>query len=179
MAIKAVVALILNSIVIPILVNHFLQDNLYGVNGLAYDIFYLGITNSFLSPLIRIFDIEFYFFRLVKWYKNQPDSKILSNQQKLNFYTQHIEFQIGYEHIYVVNLFLFCCFFCSLQPIVVVFGITGLSIMFFAQKYSLFNRSRRPVPGNNFINTAMYQLIFLGPAFFTIGSFCWSNFFKT
>lgn len=92
MAIKAVFALILNSIVIPILVNHFLEDNLYGVNGLAYDIFYLGITNSFLSPLIRIFDIEFYFFRLVKWYQNKPDSKILSNQQKLNFYTQHIEF---------------------------------------------------------------------------------------
>lgn len=92
MAIKAVFALILNSIVIPILVNYFLEDNLYGVNGLAYDIFYLGITNSFLSPLIRVFDIEFYFFRLVKWYQNQPDRKILSNQQKLNFYTQHIEF---------------------------------------------------------------------------------------
>lgn len=92
MAIKAIIALILNSIAIPILVNYFLEKNLYGVNGLAYDIFYLAITNSFLSPLIRIFDVEFIFFRLVSWYQNRPSQKLLSNQQKLNSYTQHIEF---------------------------------------------------------------------------------------
>jgi hypothetical protein len=59
-----------------------------------------------------------------------------------------------------------------------VFAIVGLFIMYWAQKYSLFNRCKRPTPGNNSINTAMYQLIYLGPAFYTIGSFCWSDFFK-
>lgn len=49
-----------------------------------------------------------------------------------------MEFEIGYEYIYIVNLFLFTCFFSPLQPIIVVFAIVGLFVMFWAQKYSLF-----------------------------------------
>ena len=49
-------------------------------------------------------------------------------------------------------------------------------LMFFAQKYCLYNRCKRPIPGNHTINTTMYQLIYLGPIVYTLGSFCWSNF---
>lgn len=47
--------------------------------------------------------------------------------------------------------------------------------MFWVQKYSLFNRCRRPTPGNNSVNTGMYQLIFMGPMMYSIGSICWSE----
>lgn len=36
---------------------------------------------------------------------------------------------------------------------------------------------RRPIPGNDLINTAMNQLIFLGPIIYSLGSLTWSNFF--
>lgn len=36
---------------------------------------------------------------------------------------------------------------------------------------------RRPVPGNDLINQAMGQLIFLGPIAYSLGSLTWSNFF--
>lgn len=89
-----------------------------------------------------------------------------------------MEFSIGYEYVYMVNLFLFTCFFVSLQPIIVVFAIAGLFFFFWTLKYHLFNRCKRPTPGYTSINTAMYQLIFLGPMFYTLGSFCWSHFFQ-
>ena len=48
-------ALILNNILTPILINYFLNDkNLYGLNGLAYDIFFLGITNAFLPVITTL-----------------------------------------------------------------------------------------------------------------------------
>ncbi len=50
-------------------------------------------------------------------------------------------------------------------------------MMFWSQKWALFNRMRRPVPGNDLINTAMGQLIFLGPLAYSLGSLTWSNFF--
>ena len=78
----------------------------------------------------------------------------------------------------MVNLFLFTCFFSALQPIIVIFAILGLIFMFWTQKYSLFNHCKRPTPGNAFINSTMYQFIYMGPLFYTLGSFCWSNFFK-
>jgi len=53
----------------------------------------------------------------------------------------------------------------------------GYFIMFWAQKWSLFNRMRRPIPGNDLINNAMGQIIFLGPIVYSLGSLTWSNFF--
>lgn len=80
LALKAVLALLINSILIPILVNYFFKENLFGVNGLAYDVFYLGITNSFLSPILKIFDIYYYFTRFWRWYKDHPNRKLYLNQ---------------------------------------------------------------------------------------------------
>ncbi len=34
---------------------------------------------------------------------------------------------------------------------------------------------KRPVPGTDLVNTAMSQMINLGPLFFTIGALCWSH----
>lgn len=36
---------------------------------------------------------------------------------------------------------------------------------------------RRPVPGTDTINVAMFQLIYLGGIFYSLGALTWSNFF--
>ena len=48
--------------------------------------------------------------------------------------------------------------------------------MYWVEKYCLFNRYRRPVPGTDFLNKAVYQIVFLGPALYCLGSLTWSNF---
>lgn len=72
---------------------------------------------------------------------------------------------------------MFTAFFMSLQPIIVVPAIFGMFMMYWIQKYSLFNRMKRPVPGNEFMNATMRQMINLGPIFFAVGGLCWSHFF--
>ena len=49
-------------------------------------------------------------------------------------------------------------------------------MMYWAQKYSIFNRMQRPVPGTDLINTAMWQIIYLGGIAYALGSLVWSNF---
>jgi hypothetical protein len=83
---------------------------------------------------------------------------------------------VGFEYIYIVNLFMFVCFFVSLQPIIPIIALLGYLMMYWVEKYCLFNRYRRPVPGTDFINKAVYQLIFLGPLVYTLGSLTWANF---
>ena len=65
----------------------------------------------------------------------------------------------------------------SLQPIIIIFSLCGYLIMYWAQKYTLFNRMKRPVPGTDLINVAMGQLILLGGIMYALGSLCWCNFF--
>lgn len=72
-------------------------------------------------------------------------------------------------------MFLFTCFFVSLQPIIAVFGLAGLVLMHWVQKYLLFNRHRRPFPGNDLVNAAMHQVIYFGPLVFSLGNLTWSN----
>lgn len=47
--------------------------------------------------------------------------------------------------------------------------------MYWVQKYCFFYRYRRPTPGTDFVNNAVYQLIFLGPLLFSFGNITWSN----
>lgn len=40
----------------------------------------------------------------------------------------------------------------------------------------MFYRYKRPVPGTDFVNKAVYQAIFLGPLIYSLGSLTWANF---
>ena len=65
---KSVLAQLLNSILVPIFANWFIEtQNLYGENGLAEDVFYMGLTNALLTPVMKIFDGYYYFTRFMSW----------------------------------------------------------------------------------------------------------------
>ena len=87
-----------------------------------------------------------------------------------------IEFEVGYEYIYIGNLFMFVCFYVSLQPICAFAAILGYFIMYWVQKYCMLYRYRRPVPGSDFVNQAVWQIIHLGPFLYSLGALTWSNF---
>ena len=56
-AIKSVIVQLINSIVVPILVNfHLKNGNLFGRSGLIEDIFILSIASSFVAPIVRLID---------------------------------------------------------------------------------------------------------------------------
>ena len=50
--------------------------------------------------------------------------------------------------------------------------------MYWIQKHALFKRSKRPFPGNDTINRALYRIIYFGPLTFSLGNLTWSNLLK-
>jgi hypothetical protein len=48
-------------------------------------------------------------------------------------------------------------------------------MFYWAQKYQLYYRIKRPVPGTNFINKAMNEIILFAPLIFSLGNLTWSN----
>jgi hypothetical protein len=63
----------------------------------------------------------------------------------------------------------------SLQPIIIVFAIGGYALNYWACKYSLFERCKRPVPGTRILYDTMVQFIYAGGLFYSIGSLCFVN----
>lgn len=80
LGLKAALAVLVNTILIPILVTRYLRSNLYGVGGLADDVFYLSITNAFLTPVLKIFNASYYLYRLMRWYFNRPYPRLPLSQ---------------------------------------------------------------------------------------------------
>ena len=84
LGLKAAFAVLINSILIPIIVNKTLKYNLYGVDGLAQDVYYLAITNALLAPILKIIDPTFFSNRAMRWYYNRPYNRLPLNQNELN-----------------------------------------------------------------------------------------------
>lgn len=45
------------------------------------DVFYLAITNSYLTPILKIFDAFYFYGKLQKWYYNRPNNKLYLSQK--------------------------------------------------------------------------------------------------
>jgi hypothetical protein len=65
-------AQLMNSILVPLITNILVKDNLYNENGLIYDIFFLGLTNSLLPPLLQFLNIGHIVNRFVAWWQARP-----------------------------------------------------------------------------------------------------------
>lgn len=76
--------------------NHFIKSNIYEKNGLADDIFMLGLTNSFVPPIMKFIDISYLIQKITAWYYSKTgnlfifikkyylDKKLYLNQVELN-----------------------------------------------------------------------------------------------
>lgn len=84
LAIKSIVAQLINSILIPIMTNNFIEQNIYQNKGLADDIFLLGITNAFLLPILKIIDPIYMLTIIIGWYFDRPTYKLTIDQNQLN-----------------------------------------------------------------------------------------------
>ena len=65
-------ASLVNSILIPMIANRFIKNNIYEKNGLADDIFMLGLTNAFVPPVLKFIDGGYYFSKIMRWVKRKP-----------------------------------------------------------------------------------------------------------
>jgi len=92
LAFKSILASLVNSIIIPIVANRFIKNNIYDKNGLADDIFMLGLTNAFVTPILKYIDGYYFYTKILQWLKCKPSSKLYLNQMELNQYMTGLDF---------------------------------------------------------------------------------------
>ena len=83
----------MNSILVPMFANYFIEDNIYDKGGLAEDVFYMAISSSFLTPIFKIIDFYYLYTRIMAWWYKRIcninynlGKKIWINQVTLNSY---------------------------------------------------------------------------------------------
>jgi hypothetical protein len=75
--------MLINSIAIPVLINIIYKENIYGVGGLAEEVFYFSITNAILSVVLKIkyFHASYIILQLKIWYSRWVCNKWDSTQK--------------------------------------------------------------------------------------------------
>jgi len=76
LAIKSIVAQVVNTIFVPFVAAYFIKKNVYGPNGLIEDVFVLAITNSFVPPLFKLIDPYYHLRLLYAKFKLQPSKHV-------------------------------------------------------------------------------------------------------
>jgi hypothetical protein len=67
----------MNSILVPVITNIYIEKNIYGVNGLVYDVLFLAATNALLPPLLKILDGEYFVLRVLAWWNQRPCIRVV------------------------------------------------------------------------------------------------------
>jgi len=76
---------------------------------------------------------------------------------------------LGYEYAFVIRMTIFIGFFAPLQPILLLFGVIALALMYLVNKYKLFNRFHRPKFHTTEVNDYVNIFLLLGPISFALG----------
>lgn len=86
LAIKSILAQMINSILTPTITAYYIKTNtgVYMAGGLVDNIFMMAITNSLVPPILVLLDPFVLVTKLLKCLKSRKNSKLSVNQKELN-----------------------------------------------------------------------------------------------
>ena len=79
--VKSILAVLVNSIAVPLVVNKIITDNLYGVDGLADVVFFQALTSALLTPVLKVFNPSYIIYRVKRWWYNLPEKRLYLSQK--------------------------------------------------------------------------------------------------
>ena len=96
---KSILAVLMNTIVVPFVANLIATDNLYGANELSSVVFFNALTSAFLTPLLKLVNPTFVMAKIARWWYNKPRQRLYLTQKQLNKINEEIKFEIGAEYV--------------------------------------------------------------------------------
>lgn len=100
------------------------------------------------------------------------------SQEQFNKIYEANDFDLGYEYAYVIKTSIFTSFFLILQPVIAVFAVIGLLLMFFVNKYRILYRFFKPRFYSATVNSLVNYLLNLSPMIFALGMLVFINWQK-
>lgn len=148
---KTSVAMWINIIILPIIVNYFINNRYYGADGLsgiAFDYHIssitVGLVVKLLDPVNLIFKlcisvrcIRNYIIKARYIKRNKTDKIEEESMKKIYRFYEAPEFNIAEAYTYILSNMLHAAFFCSLQPFVLVLALFEAIFFYWICKFKI------------------------------------------
>jgi len=136
----------------------------YGKGGLVENMFYVFISNAFLTPILALLD-PMYFLKL---YQRKKVLKTDEETLKMTQLQAHALFEepamdLAVKNSLLVKTMLMTAFFAPAVPFALIFAIIGLVANYWADKYLLLRRNIFPIAlQNQLCNEMLDRLEWMG-----------------
>ena len=148
-SIKLTVFTFVNSAIVPLISNVIMDINKLEINYelLVSNMLMMFLVNSFVSPLMWTFNIDFY---LKKWQilgiesKKHANTQHKKTQKELNDLYEYVDIELAYKYSYISKTLLMTFFYLPLFPLGIIFSMCGLILGFYLEKFNLGHRYKRP-----------------------------------
>lgn len=147
---------------------------------MSQDIFFIALFNIAV-PIGRFIDPYYILITLRNKIYAIPDYRLqkFHSQEEFNKIYQDNDFDLGYEYAYILKTSIFTSFFMSLQPIITIFAVLGLLLMFQVNKYRILYRFFKPRFYSATVNNLVNYLLNLSPMIFALGMLVFINWQKS
>ena len=117
--------------------NEFLVDNMIVI----------FLCNSFLSPILWAFDVQFIYRRILIFFierKKDPDKSHNMSQRELNKLYQKPSMKIPYKYSYFAKTLLLSLFYVTIFPFGVIISLVGFVLSYFLELVNFTHLYNRP-----------------------------------
>jgi len=123
--------------------NDFLQQaNFYSSGGLMESMFFVFVTGAISTPVSTFLD-PWYYLKIYQRYRASKDSKDLTQKEAHDIF-EGVSVDMSYKYSLVVKSVLLASFYAPSLPIIIVFSIIGLALVYWVDKYIVLRRAALP-----------------------------------
>jgi len=130
---KVVISMQLNSS--ANLVKDLKLADFYGSSGVVRTAFFVFITNSFVNPIVTIFDPPFLLKKVLRRKALKDGKNNNLTQAEANDIFEGMDFGIDWRYGYMVETMLYVAFYAPVMPMALVMTLVGLVISYWTEKY--------------------------------------------
>jgi hypothetical protein len=181
---KTSVAMWINIILLPIIVNYFINNRYYGSDGLAGIVFDYHISTITVGLMVKLLDpaslliylginikcIRNYLIK-ARYRKGKSHDQIEEEQMR-NVYQLYEapEFNIAEAYTYILSNVLHAAFFCELQPFILFFALIEAIGFYWVCKFKVLKWCKIPQMTEKLIFDVALSFFMLVPIFYGVGS---------
>jgi len=122
--------------------NGFQNINIYGKGGLIENMYWVFITNAFLTPALAIFDPMYILKRVQQFFVERKETK--GGQNKMTQRDAHILYEgpvlaMPTKYAGMIKMVLLATFYAPAIPFALIYTIPGLILWYWADKVFLYH----------------------------------------
>ncbi|CAI2384085.1 unnamed protein product [Moneuplotes crassus] len=169
-SVKLTVCVVINTGVIPLIVN-LGKKRWFGRSGLAIDMFFILLAINFITPSLSLFNVVHFWRKFRYWYEERKGEKSSMTQREANQLAEGVDWNPPYYYATSVSILIITCFYTPLIPLLAIISFFGLIYKYWVEKYVLLRRCKIPQELGEQMAIMFIGVIPLCLFFYSLGQF--------